>query len=102
MLKGHVVNTNDFVRTSLDLDDESETACRNLKIAVKTIEPQELKKHPEWIDYADLLYIRKHQLVPSRIYGVMQIWISIIEIKMYLESHIIRIRIRLSLKRMER
>ena len=35
VLKGHVVNTNDFVRTSLDLDDESETACRNLKIALK-------------------------------------------------------------------
>lgn len=59
VLKGHVVNTNDFVRTSLDLDDESETACRNLKIAVKTIEPQELKKHPEWIDYADLLYMHQ-------------------------------------------
>lgn len=57
--KGHVVNRNDFVRTSLGLEDKSEAAILNLKIAVKTIEPQELKNHPEWIDYADLMYIHQ-------------------------------------------
>lgn len=58
-IRGHAFNYNDFIRTSLDLDDKSEQSIRNLKIAVKTIEPQELKNHPEWIDYADLLYVHQ-------------------------------------------
>lgn len=59
-IKGHAFNCNEFIRTSLDLDDKSEQSIRNLKIAIKTIEPQELKNHPEWIDYADLIYINQH------------------------------------------
>lgn len=65
---GHVVNMNDFIRTSLNLeDDKSEGAILDLKVAVKTIEPQELKNHPEWIDYADLMYI--HQSFSVGSYG---------------------------------
>lgn len=67
--KGHVVNMNDFARTSLDLDDKSEAAILDLKLAVKTIEPQELMKHPEWIDYADLIYIHQGQSI-----GVYSDW----------------------------
>lgn len=65
-VRGHGFNDNHFIRTSLNLDDKSEQAIRNLKIAVKTVEPQELKKHPEWIDYADLMYI--HQGVSVGVY----------------------------------
>ena len=57
--EGRDTNINDFVRTSLNLEDKSETAIRKMKIAVKTIEPQELMKNPEWIDYADLVYLHE-------------------------------------------
>lgn len=56
---GHHVNMNDFIRTSLNLEDKSQVAIDKLKIAVKTIEPRELKNYPEWIDYADLIYIHQ-------------------------------------------
>lgn len=63
---GHVVSRNDFIRTSLNLeDDKSEGAIQDLCIAIKTIEPQELKNHPEWIDYADLMYIHQSYSVGS-------------------------------------
>lgn len=62
---GHVVNMNDFIRTSLAPDDRSEAAILDMKIAVKTIEPAELAKHPEWIDYADLIYIHQGYSVGS-------------------------------------
>lgn len=62
-IKGHAVNLNDFIRTSLDLDDKSESAIRKMKIAVKTVEPQELAQNPEWVDYADLIYIHESQSV---------------------------------------
>lgn len=64
---GHPVNMNDFIRTSLNLEDKSQVAVDKLKVAVKTIEPQELKNHPEWIDYADLIYI--HQGYSVGAYG---------------------------------
>lgn len=67
--KVHVVNMNDFIRISLNPDDKSEAAIQDMKIAVKTIEPQELAQNPQWIDYANLIYMHESPSV-----GVYQDW----------------------------
>lgn len=46
---------NDFLRYSLKLRTKEEVD--NFSIVVKPIEPSELNEHPEWVDYADLIYI---------------------------------------------
>lgn len=45
----------DFLRYSLRLREKYKVDHFN--IMVKTVEPWELNEHPEWIDYADLMYI---------------------------------------------
>lgn len=48
---------NTLVRTGLHI--RSEDARANFHMAIKIITPQELNAHPEWIDYADLMYMHE-------------------------------------------
>lgn len=47
----------DFLRYSLRLRSRYEV--ENYNIVFKTIEPWELNEHPEWLDYADMIYMHK-------------------------------------------
>lgn len=53
------VHLNSFLRVSLGQSAGCYTygQVKNFCVVVKTIEPRELKDHPEWIDYADLIYM---------------------------------------------
>lgn len=57
----HGVHRNDFLRTSLgkNADCYTREQIKNYNILVKTIEPKELSQHPEWIDYADLIFMSR-------------------------------------------
>ena len=51
------VHFNMFLRTALQIRTRSEIA--DYHILVKTVEPSELNEHPEWLDYADLVYMHE-------------------------------------------
>ncbi len=51
----HFVRQDSFLRTSLNLKKASER--ENFYVQVKTIEPAQLNENPQWIDFADLIYI---------------------------------------------
>jgi hypothetical protein len=53
------IHLNDFLRTSLDLDDRTEKGMNKFYLAIKTIEPGQLAEEPKWLDYADLIYIHE-------------------------------------------
>lgn len=61
---------NDLLRYSLKVHTQYEVD--NYKIVVKTAEPQELTAHPEWIDYADMMYMHasSEQLHPEQYFDV--------------------------------
>lgn len=51
----YFIHYNTFIRTCLDVKTKSD--IENYHIIVKTIVPDELNDYPEWIDYADLIYM---------------------------------------------
>ncbi|MBO5484267.1 MAG: DUF5057 domain-containing protein [Lachnospiraceae bacterium] len=53
----HPVHFDTFVRTSLNIRKKSDV--ENYHIVIKTIEPKQLAETPEWIDYADLIYMHQ-------------------------------------------
>lgn len=53
----YYVHHNQFLRTALHLRTREE--IENYHIVIKTIEPWELNAAPEWIDYADLIYMHQ-------------------------------------------
>lgn len=56
----YYTNDNLFLKDTLMLDEE---AAANYSIVVKTITPQELNQNPEWIDYANLVYLSNNSHV---------------------------------------
>lgn len=51
------VHYNDFLRYSIRSGCYNRKEIDNFSIVVKPADPQTLNKHPEWIDYADLIYL---------------------------------------------
>ncbi len=51
------IHFNQFLRTALSV--RTQKAIEEFQIVVKTIEPWELNANPEWIDYADLVYMHQ-------------------------------------------
>lgn len=57
----HGVHRHDFLRTALGPNAGCYTRkeMKNFNVLVKTIEPKELSEHPEWIDYADVIFMSR-------------------------------------------
>ncbi len=53
----HPVHFNSFIRTALNIRKKSDVDSYH--IVIKTIEPKELAANPQWIDYADLIYMQQ-------------------------------------------
>lgn len=53
-------NNDDFLLNTMKL---SKKEASDYSIVIKTITPEELNKQPEWVDYADLFFINRHQFL---------------------------------------